>query len=512
MKRLLRTLAMAVCLMVALQGDALGGNQSQDQSRAGAGPASPENSPNLTENSANVLVNGAYLPPVNNYGQELLAFNDLVGKDIGILHYFFGWYSPSWSWLPSQIVSQVPTDRRPHIMISWEPRGRNCRTMAPDEPGDWAVNTSLYDIAGGRCDGYIRHMAQQLKDLPLTFMIRFGQEMNLQHAEWWVGHYNGDPQLYVDAYRRIHNVFAAEGVANVQWVWSPNYASSPREEWNSLFHYYPGAEYVDWVGIVAFNQAAWLGVPWWSLTDLLDSDTWDHVVREVMCRYAKPILIETASVEGSRPGDGTKAAWLQAAYQQLDLFPFVKAVVWFNDFDYHDPSGADFRVVGGSGFDPDPWHPGYAFPLPQNDGRWTQAYSAAVAREKFIGYVPPLADITPPGTFCGGQPTIKVPSTILAAPGESSVLPVSASGLTEDGNLSLDGLPPQVSAEFSQPSLLAPRDEAQIRLDVGLGAQLGSYPLTLALDTGQGVYETPVTLLIVEEVHRMYLPLTSRQN
>jgi hypothetical protein len=504
-------LPIVVCLVIALQGDALGGNQFEDQGRQGAGRASPKPSLDLTENPAAVIVHGAYLPPINNYGQELLAFGDLVGKDVGILHYFIGWYSSSWSWLPSQIESQVPAERRPQIMISWVPRGRNCRTMAPDEPGDWAVNPSLYDIADGHCDDYIRHMAQQLRDLPLTFLIRFGHEMNLQNMEWWVGHYNGDPQLYVAAYRRLHAVFAAEGVANVQWVWSPNYASSPREEWNSLFNYYPGATYVDWVGIIAYNQAAWLGVPWWSLTDLLDSDRWDHVLREVMCRYAKPVILETASVEGSRPGDGTKAAWVQDAYHQLDLFPFVKAVVWFNDFDRHDPSRADFRVVGGSSFDPDPWHEGYAYPLPENDGRWTQAYRSAVAGDKFVSHVPPLADITPPGTFCGDQPAIHVPSAILAAPGESDILHVSAIGLPDDGSLSLDGLPPEVSAEFSQPSLLAPWDDAQIRLDLGHNAQPGSYPLTLKLDTGSTSHEKPTTLRIVEEIHRMYLPLTSKR-
>jgi hypothetical protein len=193
------------------------------------------------------------------------------------------------------------------------------------------------------------------------------------------------------------------------------------------------------------------------------------------------------------------------------LFPFVKAVVWFNDFDRHDPSRADFRVVGGSSFDPDPWHEGYAYPLPENDGRWTQAYRSAVAEDKFVSHVPPLADITPPGTFCGGQPAIHVPTAILAAPGESDILHVSAIGLPDDGSLSLDGLPPEVSAEFSQPSLLAPWDDAQIRLDVGRNAQLGSYLLALKLDTGPTVYEEPITLVIVDETHRMYLPLTSRR-
>jgi hypothetical protein len=351
------------------------------------------------------IVQGAYIPPINMYGTELLAFNDLVGKDLGIVNYYMGWFfAPNaYPWLPDQIEDQIPPERWPQIMLSWIPVGRDCRVHPPDEEvptEDRPSVTSLYDIRDGYCDEYIRLVAQELKNLPFTFMLRFAHEMNLQSQIWWVGHFDGDPQLYIDAYRRIYDVFAAEGLTNVQWVWSPNYASSPREEWNSLFNYYPGDAYVDWVGLSVYNWGDYLDVPWWSLTDLLDSDTWDHVMSALMCSYAKPIVLELASVEGSRPGDGTKAEWVLDAYQQVDQFPFVRALVWFNDYDFGDPDLPDLRVVGGSSRDPDPWHEGYAYPLPEGSGVWTQAYIEAVARDEITNYVPPLEEITPPSTYC----------------------------------------------------------------------------------------------------------------
>jgi hypothetical protein len=351
-------------------------------------------------------VQGAYIPPINYYGTELLAFNDLVGKDLGIVNYYMGWFfAPiTYSWLPNKIEEQMPPERRPQIMLSWVPRGRDCRVHPPDEevpPESRPEVTSLYDIRDGYCDEYIQLVAQELKDLPFTFMIRFAHEMNLEGKPWWVGHFNGDPQLYIDAYRRIYNVFAAEGLSNVQWVWGPNYASNPREEWNSLFHYYPGDAYVDWVGLSVHNWGPWLDVPWWSLTDLIDSDTWDHVLPDLMCHYAKPIILEMGSVEGTRPGDGTKAEWVMDAYQQAEQFPFIQALVWFNDYDFADPDKADFRVVGGSSQDPDPWHEGYAYPLPEGNGVWTQGYISAVAQDGIIDHVPPLEEITPPSTYCG---------------------------------------------------------------------------------------------------------------
>ena len=43
---------------------------------------SPQDAPRSVEYLPEAVVHGAYLTPVNNYGEELLAFGDLVGKDI----------------------------------------------------------------------------------------------------------------------------------------------------------------------------------------------------------------------------------------------------------------------------------------------------------------------------------------------------------------------------------------------------------------------------------------------
>lgn len=503
-----RVLMMLGLLLTAMHGPDVSAMQDEEQDRPQAILQGAVPSLDTTENPGAAVVHGAYLPPINNYGEEVVAFNDLVGKDIGILNYFVGWYfAPfQYRWLPQQLAAQIPASRQPVVMLTWEPIGRDCKVHGPDQTGDWSADTSLHDIVNGHCDAYLRRVAQELKNLPLSFMIRFAPEMNLHSKAWWVGHYESDPGLYISAYRRVYDVMRSEGLPNVQWVWSPSYASDPRTDWNSLFNYYPGHQYVDWVGIVAFNQAAWLDVPWWSLGDLLDSDTWDHVLPEVMCRYAKPIILETASVEGSRPGDGTKANWVGDAYQQIHQFPFIKAVFWFNDFDFSDPTRADFRVVGGSSKDPDRWHHGYAYPLPVNDGRWTQAYREAVAPGSFISHVPSLQDITPPGTYCGGPPTINAPSLILTTPGETKILAVSAVGLTQDSRIFLDGLPPGVTADFSQPTLLAPWDRVNVSLHIGPDAGFASYSLLWRVDTGTAVIEKPVTLSVLSDLHRRYLP------
>ena len=457
------------------------------------------------------VVHGAYLPPINNYGEEILAFDNLVGKDIGILNYFVGWYFAPYQfrWLPSQIEKQVPADRRPTLMITWAPRGRDCKVHPADQSGDWSVNTSLYDIVNGRCDAYIRGVARELKAMSFDFMLRFAAEMNLNGKPWWVGHYNGDPQLYIQAYRRIFDVFASENVTNVQWVWGPSYASNPRDEWNSLYHYYPGNSYVDWISLTVFNWGPWLDVPWWSLSDLLDSDTWDHVIAGVSCRYPKPIILDFGSVEGTRPGDGTKADWVLDAYQQIQAYPFVKAMLWFNDYDFSNPDGADFRVVGGSSEEPDPFHPGYAYPLPQPGGYWTDAYRTAVSPERFVSHVPPIDVITPPATYCGDGPSVYTSPGILAAPDYDASTTLAFVGLTEDVTVAVTDLPQGVTAIISDPLLQMPWDSTQISLDVSQSAQIGEYTIILTAQAERDAFDVPMNILIVDEIHETLLPLVS---
>jgi len=365
----------------------------------------------------------------------------------------------------------------------------------------------LYDIVDGTCDAYIRGVAREIRAIPFNFMMRFAQEMNLIGKPWWVGHYNSDPQLYIEAYRRIYNIFASEGVTNVQWVWGPNYGSNPRDEWNRLYHYYPGDDYVDWVSLTVVNWGEWLGVPWWSLSDLLDSDTWEHVIKGVSCSYAKPILLELGSVDGTRPGDGTKAEWILDAYQQIQEYPFVKGMLWFNDYDYSNPDGADFRVAGGSYQDPDPFHSGYAYPLPEATGAWTQAYATAVEPERFVRHVPALDVITPPTTYCGDGLGIQVPEFILAAPTVDTTVALTLVGLTQDATVAVTSLPQGVTATTSDSILQAPWDSTSITFDVSESAQVGQYTVIVTADTGRGTYDVPMDILIVEEVHRVLLPL-----
>ncbi len=193
--------------------------------------------------------------------------------------------------------------------------------------------THYASIVDGSQDALIRARAAAIKAFGKPVFLRWGAEMN---GDWftWSGRQNGnDPSGFVAAWRHIHDVFAAAGVSNASWVWAPNADSHPGgtdlTSWNNWTNYYPGDQYVDWVGIDGYN---WGGAQWQSF---------GSVVGPVYDSYAgrKPIMIaETGSVENG----GDKAAWITAAQLWMKSHGAVRAFVYF-DTD-QSSSGIDWRI------------------------------------------------------------------------------------------------------------------------------------------------------------------------
>jgi hypothetical protein len=212
------------------------------------------------------------------------------------------------------------------IFVSWEERWPDVRVLADHRAGrlslvTWA-GTDLGPIASGRYDELIRKRAQAVRELGFPIFVRPMHEMNGNWFPWCC-----DPELYGAAWRRIHEIFSDEGATNVAWVWSPTASVSG---WD---RYYPGDDYVDWIGASVYNwgnaAAPW---KWRSLSEILEPFYVDLAARN------KPIMLAEV---GSAEGGGDKAAWvLNGATALEESFPSVKA--WIHQ-DYAD-GGADWRV------------------------------------------------------------------------------------------------------------------------------------------------------------------------
>ena len=102
---------------------------------------------------------------------------------------------------------------------------------------------ALEDTAAGKYDANIDRLARWCKKAGVPVFLRIGYEFDGPH-----NHY--DPQQYKTAYRHIVDKLRGAGVGNVAFVWHAHTyrQSSPIQDW------YPGDEYVDWVGISYFSQ------------------------------------------------------------------------------------------------------------------------------------------------------------------------------------------------------------------------------------------------------------------
>jgi len=193
---------------------------------------------------------------------------------------------------------------------------------------------SNQSIIDGTHDTYLRTYADAVKLFGKPLFIRFGHEMNGNWYSWDGTHSGGStttgygdqskadgPERYVDAYRYVWEVFESRSVTNVTWIWCPNADNVPGQAWNDMLNYYPGDEYVDWVGIDGYNFGSAGGG--WRMFSNIYTTPYNKVKG-----YGKPIIIgEFASGESG----GDKAAWITDCFSKLKTtFPQIKAWVWFN--------------------------------------------------------------------------------------------------------------------------------------------------------------------------------------
>ncbi len=370
------------------------------------------------------LAHGAHLRPVcfqngaNSwyaYGDEVMAMNSLVGKDLAVVMYFAPWstFDPFFA---NDIQKKVPQDRRPVIMVTWEPSVHSTGCDLGYNDGQ----DPLRAINSGRCDSFIRSYARALKSRPERFILRLAHEMNITDSGWWPGRWGQDAGAYVAMFRRVRDLFRAEGVINVEWMWSPNYASNPPDPWNSVGNYYPGDAYVDWIGLSGYNWAATRSRPWENFEQLFDA-----ALRDMACRYAKPVIIaEIGSVDDGSDASA-KANWISHLYARLVDYPFLRGIVWFNDFAYGSRGNPDFRVTtGGQDCHLNGDCSGVQALSGASGQQATNAYINSVRQSMFSSKLPSLAQATPPYTMCSApsEPFVLSGSTVTVRPGGVSTM------------------------------------------------------------------------------------------
>lgn len=448
-------------------------------SAAAAQPAEGENDSVVREVSQEAehpgIILGVHLPPVDPtmgsgrlyYWEEVKAFNKLVGKTHPIIMYPGDLTQAFDPYLLDQLRDSITPSPVPYL--SMDPYG-----------------VTLESIVNGSQDSKLRTNAAAVKRFGKPMLIRFGHEFNTTYMPW-----GGNPQLFIDAYRHIVDLFAAEGVTNVQWVWSPNYKSDRPDLPNTDYNlYYPGDEYVDWISPNGFNWGG-TGVPGWVSFDYLFRD----FLLDTACRYQKPLMI---GLTASANGPGSKVDWIADSYAKVLTYPNVRAMVWFNDYAWNKPGEADFRVTITSQYGEQPG------PL----GDYTAAYRTAISDEIFLSTWPSYAEIKPSARVCFQT---QAPGSFALEPGDSATIRIEAErapSFNEPISLSIVNPPSGIS--YVGDTIDPNASSGQVAITAGARIDPGTYRLTVRAESEGLRQDTEVIIRVVSEMYHISLPVIIR--
>ncbi len=229
-------------------------------------------------------------------------FPVLTGKDHGAYLLYLDYGMPL-SHYDSHI--KAAKERGKAIELALQPRG-----------GLDAVNGT---------DGYLEQLASDMEASGVRFYLRFANEMNDTTSPW----YTTDCGKYIDKFRTVSTIFK-KNAPSVAIVWAPNFFPP-----DTIPNYYPGDDFVDFVGISCYQNYDETLDP---LGQSVDRGRWSTVLDRVYSLYAdrKPIIVAEGGCSYIDRVTG-KDITDYSAYQVRDFYtylpiryPNVKAVFYYD--------------------------------------------------------------------------------------------------------------------------------------------------------------------------------------
>jgi len=199
-------------------------------------------------------------------------------------------------------------------------------TLQTPQTAEGAGNM-IYAILDGEYDEFLRNYAKTIKDFGHPVLFRLGNEMNGDWCPYSSYHTSKDTVIFKEFYRYIYSIFEEVGADNVIWIWNPNGKSFPDFAWNHEVMYYPGDEYVDIVGLTAYNTGTYYpGETWTEFADL-----YDPIYAMATELYSQPLMI-TEFASSSIGGD--KNQWIRNMFAHISSYPRIKVAVWWDGCDW----------------------------------------------------------------------------------------------------------------------------------------------------------------------------------
>jgi beta-mannanase len=318
------------------------------------GPTKPRVDPNAP---VEVLLpaNGAYTGAFMDFGDAedevtldvIEEFENMVGKHQALIASSSYWGEQSFPTRNLNVIwrhGALP-------LVFWSPWDRPyTQNRGPDK-------FSLNEIIAGKWDAYIDKWGDAAREFGKPMIVAFGLEMNGDWFPWsgwyygadeWVGDKSDEwegPEHFKKAYRHVVDRVRARGASNIKWMFHTNNYSYPIDTWNFAPAYYPGSDYVDWLGMSVYGQQ-FKEEPNPDIPSLMD---WPY---KELCELDpdKPVMIAewaTGDFPFSPDVRGMlKPAWITQALEMFRTrYPRIKAAIyWHERWQNPDLSYSNLRV------------------------------------------------------------------------------------------------------------------------------------------------------------------------
>jgi hypothetical protein len=259
-------------------------------SRIGLSASRPAEAPVATAIASPRLASflGVYEKGPPHRYQPVARFAKATGKQPNLIGYYSGWGQAF-----ERPFAQTVHRHNAITILQWDPTG-----------------ASISGVATGHYDRYLRSFADSVRDFGQPVVIGFGHEMNADWYSW--GYHHVPASTFVAAWRHLVSLFREHGADNVTWLWTIN---ADRPGTGPVKSWWPGAKYVDWVGIDGYY--------------VRPSDNFATVfgatIAHVQAFTHKPVLLSETAV-GPAAGQFPKIANLFAGMRQYQTI----GLVWFD--------------------------------------------------------------------------------------------------------------------------------------------------------------------------------------
>jgi cellulose synthase (UDP-forming) len=244
-----------------------------------------------------------------NFGVYDKAQKFAVSLRFRIEHMFVSWLDDNQTLIEE--TSRYANDRNRWIMITIEPWAR--------EDGANTIETLFDDIRSGAYDNEINRVCSDLASQGRPALIRWGHEMDVVTGRYpWAQH---DAEGFAESFR----YFVAMCRAIVPDAW---YVWSPISEGPEMHRYWPGGEYVDWIGLSIFGFAERDLDIYGRLRSF--TEIFDEKYQRVSI-YRRKIMVAELGVVGDA---NYQKHWMLQLFRDLENYPLLKSLVYYDSQDH----------------------------------------------------------------------------------------------------------------------------------------------------------------------------------